>query len=150
MGHPGLEAGWPGGWPATGRRTCRWRRAVEWALGVGDPVRYARLQPGRAIGLDVLEELCERGRGHAAQAGVEGWTEFRRREMEDIPLPDESVGVAISNGVLNLSARTSRALRWRSVSSVHPRGHSGHAPDHPGRAPGPRGHRVIVKAQRPT
>ena len=109
--------------------------AVQWALGVGNPVRYARLQPGqvvldvgsgggidtilaarrvgpdgRAIGLDVLEEMCERGRRHATQAGVEGWTEFRRGEMEDIPLPDESVDVAISNGVLNLSARKSRAL----------------------------------------
>ena len=102
--------------------------------GVGNPVRYARLQPGqtvldvgsgggidtilaarrvgpqgRAIGLDVLEEMCERGRRHAAQAGVEGWTEFRQGEMEDI-LPDGSVDVAISNGVLNLSARKSRAL----------------------------------------
>jgi SAM-dependent methyltransferase len=108
---------------------------VQWALGVGNPVRYARLQPGqtvldvgsgggidtilvarrvgpegRAIGLDVLEEMCERDRGHAAQAGVEGWTGFRRGEMEAIPLPDESVDVAISNGVLHLSARKSRAL----------------------------------------
>jgi arsenite methyltransferase len=109
--------------------------AVQWALGVGNPVRYARLQPGQtvldvgsgggidtilaarrvgsqghAIGLDVLEAMCERGRRHAAQAGVEGWTEFRRGEMEDIPLPDESVDMVISNGVLNLSARKSRAL----------------------------------------
>jgi arsenite methyltransferase len=109
--------------------------AVEWALGVGNPVRYARLQPGqtvldvgsgggidtilaarsvgpegRAIGLDALEEMCERGRNHAAQAGVEGWTEFLQGEMEDIPLPDESVDMVISNGVLNLSARKSRAL----------------------------------------
>jgi arsenite methyltransferase len=102
---------------------------------VGNPVRYARLQPGqtvldvgsgggidtilagrrvgpegRVVGLDVLEEMCKRGRGHAAQAGVEGWTGFLRGEMEDIPLPDESVDVVISNGVLNLSARKSRAL----------------------------------------
>jgi arsenite methyltransferase len=109
--------------------------AVEWALGVGNPVRYARLQPGqvvldigsgggidtilaarrvgpqgRAVGLDMLEEMCERGRGHAAQAGVESWTGFLQGEMEDIPLPDASVDVAISNGVLNLSARKSRAL----------------------------------------
>src|SRR5919112_4135724 len=109
--------------------------AVEWALGVGNPVRYAPLQPGqtvldvgsgggidtilaarrvgpegRAVGLDVLEEMCERGRRHAAQAGVEGWTEFRQGEMEDIPLPDESVDMVVSNGVLNLSARKSRAL----------------------------------------
>jgi SAM-dependent methyltransferase len=111
------------------------RGAIEWALGVGNPVRYARLQPGqvvldvgsgggidtilaarrvgpegRAIGLDVLEEMCERGRNHAAQTGVEGWTEFLQGEMEDLPLPDASVDVVISNGVLNLSARKSRAL----------------------------------------
>jgi arsenite methyltransferase len=109
--------------------------AIEWALGVGNPVRFARLQPGQAvldigsgggidtilaaqrvgsqghaIGLDVLEEMCERGRRHAAQAGVEDWTGFLQGEMEAIPLPDESVDVAISNGVLNLSARKSRAL----------------------------------------
>ena len=50
------------------------------------------------------------GGGRLAQAGVEGWTEFLRGEMEAVPLPDESVDVAISNGVLNLSARKSRAL----------------------------------------
>jgi arsenite methyltransferase len=109
--------------------------AVEWALGVGDPVRYAMLQPGeavldvgsgggidtilaarrvgprgRAIGLDLLEEMCERGRRHATQAGVEGWTEFLQGEMENLPLPDGSLDVVVSNGVLNLSARKSRAL----------------------------------------
>jgi arsenite methyltransferase len=109
--------------------------AVEWALGVGNPVRYAFLAPGeavldvgsgggidtilaarrvgpggRAVGLDVLEAMCERGRRHAAEAGVEGWTEFVRGEMEDIPLPDASMDVVVSNGVLNLSARKSRAL----------------------------------------
>lgn len=109
--------------------------AVEWSLSVGNPVRYAFLQPGetvldvgsgggidtilaarrvepdgKAFGLDILEEMCERGRRHAAEAGVEGWTEFVTGEMEDIPLPDESIDVVISNGVLNLSARKSRAL----------------------------------------
>src|SRR5215218_10509568 len=94
--------------------------AVEWALGVGNPVRYARLQPGqtvldvgsgggidtilaarrvgpegRAVGLDILEEMCERGRRHAAEAGVGGSTEFIRGEMEDIPLPNESIDVVI-------------------------------------------------------
>jgi arsenite methyltransferase len=58
----------------------------------------------------VLEEMCARGRRHAAEAGVDGWSEFLRGEMEDIPLPDGSVDVVISNGVLNLSARKSRAL----------------------------------------
>ena len=54
--------------------------------------------------------MRERGRDHAVRAGVGGWTEFVQGEMEDIPLPDASVEVAISNGVLNLSARKSRAL----------------------------------------
>jgi ubiquinone/menaquinone biosynthesis C-methylase UbiE len=54
--------------------------------------------------------MCERGRRHAAEAGVGGWTEFVRGEMEDIPLPAESIDVVISNGVLNLSARKGRAL----------------------------------------
>ena len=109
--------------------------AVDWALGVGNPVRYAFLEPaevvldigsgagidtilaarrvgpdGRAIGLDVVPEMCERARVHAAEAGVAEWTEFRAGEMEQIPLQDASVDVVISNGVLNLSARKSRAL----------------------------------------
>jgi arsenite methyltransferase len=42
--------------------------------------------------------MCERSRRHAAEAGVDGWTEFLRGEMEDIPLPDESVDVVLSNG----------------------------------------------------
>jgi arsenite methyltransferase len=109
--------------------------AVEWALGVGNPVRYALLQPGEtvldigsgggidtilaarmvgpegaAIGLDVVDAMLERARIHATEAGVAGSAEFIRGEMEDIPLPDGSVDVVISNGVLNLSARKSRAL----------------------------------------
>jgi arsenite methyltransferase len=109
--------------------------AVGWALGVGNPVRHAELAigetvldvgsgggidtilaakrvgpTGRAIGLDVLEEMVERGRVHAAAAGVDGWTEFVRGEMEAIPLPDSSVDVVISNGVINLSPRKSRVL----------------------------------------
>jgi arsenite methyltransferase len=109
--------------------------ARDWALGVGNPVRYAFLQPGevvldvgsggaidtilaarrvgpdgKAIGLDVVEAMIERARANATQAGVEGWTEFVLGEMEQIPLPDGSVDVVISNGVLNLSARKSRAL----------------------------------------
>jgi SAM-dependent methyltransferase len=109
--------------------------AVDWSLSVGNPVRYAllargetvldvgsgggidtilaarRVGPeGKAIGLDILEEMCDRGGRHAAEAGVEGWAEFVTGEMEDIPLPDESIDVVISNGVLNLSTRKSRAL----------------------------------------
>ena len=109
--------------------------AVTWALGVGNPVRYAGIQPGEtvldvgsgggvdtilaarqvgpaglAIGLDMLEDMCTRARAHAVEAGVEGWTDFRCGEMEAIPVADSSVDVVISNGVINLSARKSRTL----------------------------------------
>jgi arsenite methyltransferase len=110
-------------------------QAVEWALGVGNPVRYAvlseneavldigcgggidtilaarRVGPGgRVIGLDTLDEMCDRAQAAAQQAGVEGWCRFERGEMEDIPLGDASIDVVISNGVINLSPRKSRAL----------------------------------------
>lgn len=109
--------------------------AIQWALGVGNPVRHAGLQAGdtvldvgsgggidtilaarqvgptgRVIGLDLLEEMCERARANAVEAGVDGWTEFKSGEMEAVPLPDGCVDVVISNGVINLSARKSRAL----------------------------------------
>lgn len=109
--------------------------AIEWALGVGNPVRHAELAEGetvldvgagggidtilaaravgptgKAIGLDLLDEMAQRAAANAAEAGVEGWTEFVRGEMEEIPVPDESVDVVISNGVINLSPRKSRVL----------------------------------------
>src|SRR5262245_48329492 len=75
--------------------------AVAWALGVGNPVRHADLEPGdtvldvgsgggidtilaanrvgptgHVIGLDLLEEMCARGRTHVREAGVGSWTGF--------------------------------------------------------------------------
>ena len=110
-------------------------QAVDWALGVGNPVRHAGLAAGdvvldigsgggidtilaatrvgpagRVIGLDTLPEMCERARSAADAAGVAGWCEYREGEMEAIPLPDRSVDVVISNGVINLSPRKSRAF----------------------------------------
>jgi quercetin dioxygenase-like cupin family protein len=54
--------------------------------------------------------MCERAQAAASAAGVAQWCEFREGEMEAIPLPDESVDVVISNGVVNLSPRKSRAF----------------------------------------
>lgn len=109
--------------------------AIEWALGVGNPVRYAFIEQGetildvgsgggidtilaakrtgptgKAIGLDIIAEMRIRAQRHAVEAGVGGWTEFLQGEMEAIPLKDASVDLVISNGVLNLSGRKSRAL----------------------------------------
>jgi len=54
--------------------------------------------------------MVERARTNAHEAGVAGWTEFRRGEMEEIPLEHGSVDVVISNGVVNLSPRKSRVF----------------------------------------
>lgn len=110
------------------------RGAIEQALGVGNPVRAARLRPGevvidlgcgggidtilaaqavapggRAIGLDMLPEMLAVAARHAAEAGVTN-VEWVPGEIEAIPLPDASVDVVLSNGVINLSPRKSRAF----------------------------------------
>jgi len=110
------------------------RGAVEQALGVGNPVRAAALRPGQvvidlgsgggidtilaaravspggeAIGLDILPEMLEVAARNATEAGVTN-VRWLRGQMEAIPLPDESVDVIISNGVVNLSPRKSRVF----------------------------------------
>ncbi len=108
--------------------------AIAQALGVGNPVRAAALAPGevvidlgcgggidtilaahavapdgRAIGLDMLPEMLAAAARNAEAAGVTN-VEWLRGEIEAIPLPDASVDVVISNGVINLSPRKSRAF----------------------------------------
>ncbi len=110
------------------------RGAIQQALGVGNPVRAAALQPGevvldlgcgggidtllaaqavapggKAIGLDMLPEMLEVAAQHAAEAEVTN-VAWVVGEIEAIPLPEASVDVAISNGVINLSPRKSRAF----------------------------------------
>jgi SAM-dependent methyltransferase len=110
-------------------------RCVEWALGVGDPVRHAGIRPGetvvdlgcgggidtvlaarrtgptgRVVGIDILAEMCDRTREAATEAGVAAWCAAELGEMEALPLPDGVADVVISNGVVNLSPRKSRAL----------------------------------------
>lgn len=108
--------------------------AIEWALGVGNPLAWVELRPGeavvdlgcgagvdtlltaaevgptgRAVGVDFLTEQVERARCFAAESGA-GNVEFYEGEMESLPLPDSSMDVVISNGSINLSARKSRVL----------------------------------------
>ena len=108
--------------------------ATAASLGVGNPVRRAGLVAGenvidlgcgagidtllaarlvspggRAIGLDTLPEMLEQGEANAREGGITNVT-WLRGELESIPLPDASVDVAISNGVLNLSPRKGRAM----------------------------------------
>lgn len=79
---------------------------LDLGSGAGGDVLIAarRVGPtGRAIGLDMTEEMLELARANAKAAGVAN-VEFVRGYLEDIPLPDDAVDVVISNCVLNLAA----------------------------------------------
>ncbi|MEX1004727.1 MAG: methyltransferase domain-containing protein [Acidimicrobiia bacterium] len=113
--------------------------ARDWALGVGNPTRHAKLAQGEhvadlgcgsgvdvllaagavgpdghVVGVDFLASMVERGAELAHEAGLAN-TIFLQGEIEDLPLADKSVDVVISNGAANLSARKSRvfAEAWR-------------------------------------
>jgi arsenite methyltransferase len=102
--------------------------AVAASLGCGVPTAVADLHPGevvldlgsgagadvlisarrvapggRAIGLDMTDEMLNLAQRNAAEAGVDN-VEFLKGYLEDIPLPDASVDVVISNCVINLAA----------------------------------------------
>jgi ubiquinone/menaquinone biosynthesis C-methylase UbiE len=64
---------------------------------------------GKAIGLDMTDEMLELARDNAAKAGVEN-VEFVKGYIEDIPLPDNSVDVVISNCVINLAGDKHKVL----------------------------------------
>jgi SAM-dependent methyltransferase len=58
---------------------------------------------GKVIGVDMTLEMIEKARDNAKKNGVEN-VEFRPGEIENLPVEDSSVGVVISNCVINLSA----------------------------------------------
>ena len=64
---------------------------------------------GKAIGLDMTDEMLELARANATNAGFSN-VEFLKGYLEDIPLPDASVDVVISNCVINLAADKPRVL----------------------------------------
>jgi arsenite methyltransferase len=109
--------------------------AVGASLGCGVPTAVAELHPGetvldlgsgagadvlisarrvaptgKAIGVDMTDEMLLLARRNAGEASVEN-VEFVKGHIEDIPLPDGSVDVVISNCVINLSADKPRVLR---------------------------------------
>jgi arsenite methyltransferase len=108
--------------------------AVLASLGCGNPTALAQLAPGevvldlgsgggidvllsakrvgptgKAYGLDMTDEMLALARENQRKAGVPN-AEFLRGEIENIPLPDGSVDVIISNCVINLSADKDRVL----------------------------------------
>jgi len=105
------------------------------SLGCGNPTALAQLNPGevvldlgsgggidvllsarrvgptgKAYGLDMTDEMLTLANENKRKAGVAN-VEFLRGEIENIPLPDNSVDVIISNCVINLSADKDRVLR---------------------------------------
>jgi len=110
-------------------------RAVLASLGCGNPTALAELRPGevvldlgsgggidvflsakrvspggKAYGLDMTDEMLALARENQKKAGIQN-VEFLKGEIENIPLPDASVDVIISNCVINLSADKDRVLR---------------------------------------
>jgi arsenite methyltransferase len=65
---------------------------------------------GKAYGLDMTDEMLALARENQRKAGSEN-VEFLKGEIENLPLPDDSVDVVISNCVINLSADKDRVLR---------------------------------------
>jgi arsenite methyltransferase len=65
---------------------------------------------GKAIGLDMTDEMLALARATAAEAGVEN-VEFIKGYLEDMPLADQSVDVVISNCVINLSGDKPQVIR---------------------------------------
>ena len=65
---------------------------------------------GKAYGLDMTDDMLALARENQARAGVTN-VEFLKGEIENIPLPDASVDVIISNCVINLSADKARVIR---------------------------------------
>jgi ubiquinone/menaquinone biosynthesis C-methylase UbiE len=65
---------------------------------------------GKAYGLDMTDEMLALAEENKRKSGLEN-VEFLRGEIEQIPLPDNSVDVIISNCVINLSADKDKVLR---------------------------------------
>ena len=111
------------------------QEAILASLGCGNPTALAQLNPGetvldlgsgggidvllsarrvgpsgKAYGLDMTDEMLALARENQRKAGIEN-AEFLKGEIENIPLPDNSVDVIISNCVINLSGDKDRVLR---------------------------------------
>ena len=79
--------------------------------GIDVLLSAARVGPtGRAYGLDMTDEMLDLARRNTAQAGVTN-VEFLKGTIENMPLPDASVDVIISNCVINLASDKAQVLR---------------------------------------
>ena len=70
---------------------------------------------GKVIGVDMTPDMVSLARENAAKVGAENVT-FKLGEIEDLPLPDASVDVIISNCVINLSTDKAQVFREATAS----------------------------------
>ncbi|MFQ5416642.1 MAG: arsenite methyltransferase [Myxococcota bacterium] len=63
---------------------------------------------GRVIGVDMTDAMLEKARENARKSGLDSIVEFRKGQIEALPIEDESVDAIISNCVINLSPQKSR------------------------------------------
>ncbi|MBY0395557.1 MAG: arsenite methyltransferase [Thermoleophilia bacterium] len=66
---------------------------------------------GRVIGVDMTDAMLEKARANATALGVDGFVEFRKGDLEALPIDDATVDVVLSNCVLNLVPDKDRAFR---------------------------------------
>lgn len=78
---------------------------------------------GRAIGVDMTDEMLELARRNALEAGIDN-VEFRKGTIEDLPIEDSSIDVVISNCVVNLAA-DKRAVLGEIARVLRPGGRMG-------------------------
>jgi SAM-dependent methyltransferase len=93
-------------------RIVQGERVLDIGCGAGMDLLLAARRvgsSGHAIGIDMTEEMRDRARGSAAASGLNN-VEVRRADATSLPLPDASVDVVISNGVLNLVPEKERAF----------------------------------------
>ena len=77
---------------------------------------------GTAIGIDMTDEMLALARANAEAAGLDN-VEFIKGYLEELPLPDASVDVVISNCVINLAAdKTLRDHRRKAARVLRPGG----------------------------
>lgn len=101
-----LEASLGCGVPTAVARLAEGEVVLDLGSGAGGDVLISARRvgtSGRVYGLDMTPEMLELARRNAAAAGVEN-VEFLEGYLEDVPLPDRSVDVVISNCVINLAA----------------------------------------------